>query len=83
MGEPRGQHPGLAGAGAGKHQQRALGGGDGFPLRLVIPRLLAYKNAKYVERIELTDKPVEGFWVKLGYSYEGEVPEDRLREGKY
>jgi DMSO/TMAO reductase YedYZ molybdopterin-dependent catalytic subunit len=55
----------------------------GFPLRLVVPRMLAYKNAKYVYRIELTDKPINGFWVQNGYSYEGKVPESRLREGKY
>ncbi|MBI5480879.1 MAG: molybdopterin-dependent oxidoreductase [Deltaproteobacteria bacterium] len=42
----------------------------GFPLRVLVPRLLGYKNAKYVER---TDAPVQGFWVKLGYSYDGEV----------
>jgi DMSO/TMAO reductase YedYZ molybdopterin-dependent catalytic subunit len=55
----------------------------GFPLRVVVPRLLGYKNAKYVERIELTDEPLYGFWVKYGYPYEGEVPAGRLREGKY
>lgn len=55
----------------------------GFPLRLVVPRLLGYKNAKYVQRIELTDHAVEGFWVQRGYSYEGEVPPDRLRGGRY
>lgn len=55
----------------------------GFPLRLVIPRLLGYKNAKYLYRIELTDKPLEGYWVKAGYPYDGIVPEGRLREGKY
>ncbi len=52
----------------------------GFPLRLVVPRLLAYKNPKYVQRIEFTDHAVEGYWVQRGYSYEGEVPEDRLRD---
>jgi len=55
----------------------------GFPLRLVIPRLLAYKNAKYIYRIELTDKPIEGYWVRRGYAYDGKVPQERLREGKY
>lgn len=55
----------------------------GFPLRVVIPRLLGYKNAKYVYRIELTNEPIDGFWVNLGYSYDGEVPASRLREGKY
>lgn len=55
----------------------------GFPLRLVVPRLLGYKNAKYVDRIELTDERIEGFWVRLGYPYLGEVPEERLRPGRY
>lgn len=55
----------------------------GFPLRLVVPRLLGYKNAKYIYRIELTDKAVDGYWVERGYPYDGIVPEGRLRAGKY
>jgi len=55
----------------------------GFPLRVVIPRLLAYKNAKYIDGLEFTDHPVNGYWVDAGYPYDGEVPERRLREGKY
>ncbi len=55
----------------------------GFPLRAVIPRLLGYKNAKYIDRIELTDKVLHGFWVNAGYPYAGEVPKARLRAGKY
>lgn len=55
----------------------------GFPLRLVVPRLLGYKNAKYIERIELTDHAETGYWEQYGYSYEGEVPAGRLRPGKY
>jgi len=52
----------------------------GFPARMVIPRLFGYKNAKY---IELSDQPIEGFWVAQGYTYDGEVQPSRLREGKY
>ena len=55
----------------------------GFPLRVVVPRLLGYKNAKYVQRIELTDAPLHGYWVERGYSYDGTVPEARLRPGKF
>jgi len=55
----------------------------GFPVRFVVPRLLAYKNPKYVERIELADRPVDGYWVARGYPYAGEVPSSRLRPGKY
>jgi len=37
MGKPRGQHPGLAGAGAGKHQERAVLGQDGRLLLRIEP----------------------------------------------
>lgn len=55
----------------------------GFPLRLVVPRLLAYKSAKYVERIEFSAGPELGYWTARGYDYLGEVPPDRLRPGKW
>ena len=55
----------------------------GFPLRLVIPRLLGYKNAKYVQRLELTDAPIQAYWEQRGYGYDAEVPPARLREGRY
>jgi DMSO/TMAO reductase YedYZ molybdopterin-dependent catalytic subunit len=55
----------------------------GFPLRVVVPRLLGYKNAKYVERLELADKPLIGYWVEAGYDLAGLVPQSRLRSGHY
>jgi DMSO/TMAO reductase YedYZ molybdopterin-dependent catalytic subunit len=55
----------------------------GFPLRVVVPRLLGYKNAKYVERLELADKPLIGYWVAAGYDLSGLVPQTRLRSGHY
>jgi len=55
----------------------------GFPLRLVVPRLLAYKNAKFIYRVELSDKAIDGYWVQRGYPYDANVPEGRLRQGKY
>jgi DMSO/TMAO reductase YedYZ molybdopterin-dependent catalytic subunit len=55
----------------------------GFPLRVVVPRLLGYKNAKYVERLELADKPLIGYWVAAGYDLAGLVPQTRLRSGRY
>ena len=55
----------------------------GFPARLVVPRLLGYKNAKYLSRIEVTNYAVTGYWEAHGYSYAGEVPASRLRPGKY
>jgi DMSO/TMAO reductase YedYZ molybdopterin-dependent catalytic subunit len=55
----------------------------GFPARVVVPRLLGYKGAKYVTRIELSGDQGSGFWEAYGYPVEGEVPPERLREGKY
>ncbi len=56
---------------------------NGFPMRLVVPRLLGYKSAKYIHRLELTDAPLHGYWEQRGYGYDAEVPADRLREGRY
>ncbi len=39
----------------------------GAPVRVVIPEMYGYKNVKWVERIELVPRPVDGFWEKLGY----------------
>jgi DMSO/TMAO reductase YedYZ molybdopterin-dependent catalytic subunit len=55
----------------------------GFPSRVVVPRLLGYKNPKFVDRIELVDTQPEAYWPGYGYTWTGEVPADRLRPGKY
>jgi len=39
----------------------------GGPLRLVVPKQFGYKSVKWVTRIEVTDKPVQGFWEQRGY----------------
>jgi DMSO/TMAO reductase YedYZ molybdopterin-dependent catalytic subunit len=39
----------------------------GAPARVVIPEMYGYKNVKWVERIELLPKPVDGFWEQRGY----------------
>jgi hypothetical protein len=55
----------------------------GFPLRVAVPRLLAYKSPKYVTRVELTDRATTNYWERAGYPYDAEVPPGRLREGRY
>ena len=47
---------------------------NGFPLRLVIPRMYAYKSVKWVERIVLTEKQESGYWEKFGYPSDGSIP---------
>lgn len=46
---------------------------NGFPLRLVIPRMYAYKGVKWVERIVFTEKQEVGYWEKYGYPVDGSI----------
>jgi DMSO/TMAO reductase YedYZ molybdopterin-dependent catalytic subunit len=47
---------------------------NGFPLRLVIPRMYGYKGVKWVERIFFTEKQEVGYWEEQGYSVDGSIP---------
>lgn len=47
--------------------------GNGAPLRVIVPRQLGYKNAKYVNRIEIADDLSKiyrgrgGYWEDVGH----------------
>jgi DMSO/TMAO reductase YedYZ molybdopterin-dependent catalytic subunit len=47
---------------------------NGFPLRLIIPRMYAYKGVKWVEKIVFTEKQELGYWEHRGYSPDGSIP---------
>lgn len=47
---------------------------NGFPLRLIVPRMYAYKGTKWVERIVFTEKQETGYWEERGYSADGSIP---------
>ena len=47
---------------------------NGFPLRLIVPRMYAYKGVKWVERIVFTEKQELGYWEHRGYSPDGSIP---------
>jgi DMSO/TMAO reductase YedYZ molybdopterin-dependent catalytic subunit len=47
----------------GKPISRVLGG----PARLIVPKMYAYKAVKWVNRIELIDKPYMGYWEFHGF----------------
>ena len=52
----------------------------GAPLRLVVPRLYAWKSAKWVKRIELVSEDEPGFWERAGYHDVGDPwKEERFR----
>ncbi len=40
---------------------------DGGPLRLIVPRLYAWKSVKWVRRIAFLEEVELGFWEKRGY----------------
>jgi DMSO/TMAO reductase YedYZ molybdopterin-dependent catalytic subunit len=54
--------------------ERDLPPENGFPLRLVIPRMYGYKSVKWAERIVFTEKQQMGYWEKFGYPSDGSIP---------
>ncbi|UCG36755.1 MAG: sulfite oxidase-like oxidoreductase [Candidatus Bathyarchaeota archaeon] len=40
----------------------------GGPLRLIVPRKYAYKSAKWVRKVKLTENQELGYWERRGYS---------------
>jgi DMSO/TMAO reductase YedYZ molybdopterin-dependent catalytic subunit len=46
---------------------------NGFPLRLVVPRMYGYKGVKWVEKIVFTETQEIGYWEHRGYSPDGSV----------
>jgi DMSO/TMAO reductase YedYZ molybdopterin-dependent catalytic subunit len=54
------------------HNGEPLEPGHGYPMRLVIPRLYAWKSAKWVRGIELLAEDKQGFWENNGYHNYGD-----------
>jgi DMSO/TMAO reductase YedYZ molybdopterin-dependent catalytic subunit len=69
---------------AWKHNGADLEPDHGYPLRLVVPRLYAWKSAKWVRGIELLEHDQAGFWESWnhgGYHMRGDPwTEQRFRE---
>jgi DMSO/TMAO reductase YedYZ molybdopterin-dependent catalytic subunit len=43
---------------------------QGYPLRLVVPRMYGYKSIKWVNRVEFAATGVQGYWEQRGYPTE-------------
>lgn len=52
---------------AHRHDGRDLTPDHGWPLRLVVPKLYAWKSAKWVRGVEFLDHDQRGFWEVRGY----------------
>jgi DMSO/TMAO reductase YedYZ molybdopterin-dependent catalytic subunit len=69
-------HPALV---AHEADGEALGAEHGGPARLLVPHLYLWKSAKWVNRLEVLDHDVLGFWERNGYHHRG----DPWREERY
>jgi DMSO/TMAO reductase YedYZ molybdopterin-dependent catalytic subunit len=54
------------------HDGKPLEPDHGYPLRLVVPHLYAWKSVKWVRGIEFLDHDVPGFWERNGYHMYGD-----------
>ena len=62
-----------------RHDGEPLAPEHGFPLRLVVPQLYAWKSVKWVRGIELLERETPGFWEQNGYHIYG----DPFREERF
>ena len=66
---------------ADTHDGEPIDPDHGGPVRLVVPKLFAWKSAKWVNSITLTAEDQPGYWERLGYHDEGDPWRgQRLRE---
>ncbi|MBS1853163.1 MAG: sulfite oxidase-like oxidoreductase [Acidobacteria bacterium] len=61
------------------HDGEPLSADHGFPLRLIVPHLYAWKSVKWLRALEFLDHDVPGFWEKNGYHMYG----DPWKEQRY
>jgi DMSO/TMAO reductase YedYZ molybdopterin-dependent catalytic subunit len=62
-----------------KHNGEPLPADHGYPLRLVVPHLYAWKSVKWVRGLELLAEDAPGFWEDNGYHMRG----DPFREQRF
>ena len=54
------------------HDGQPLAPEHGFPLRLVVPKLYAWKSVKWVRGLQLLESDQPGFWEQNGYHLYGD-----------
>lgn len=57
---------------ADRHDGEPLDADHGGPVRLIIPRLYAWKSAKWVCRLNLVERDQPGYWEQAGYHNHGD-----------
>ena len=61
------------------HDGKPLSADHGYPLRLIVPHLYAWKSVKWLRGLEFLDHQVPGFWEQNGYHIYG----DPWKEQRY
>lgn len=66
------------------HDGEPIDADHGGPVRLVVPRLYAWKSAKWVRHVELTHENRPGYWERAGYHNQGDpwVESDQYPDGE-
>lgn len=65
---------------ADTHDGEPISPEHGGPVRLIVPRLYAWKSAKWIRKIELIDQDQAGYWEQGGYHMHGDPwKEERFR----
>jgi DMSO/TMAO reductase YedYZ molybdopterin-dependent catalytic subunit len=54
------------------HDGEPLSGDHGYPLRLIVPHLYAWKSVKWVRGLEFLEHDSAGFWEQNGYHMYGD-----------
>jgi len=61
------------------HDGEPLSADHGYPLRLIVPHLYAWKSVKWLRSLEFLDHDIPGFWEQNGYHMYG----DPWKEQRY
>ena len=64
-----------------KHNGEPLPADHGYPVRLVVPHLYAWKSVKWVRGIEFLPQDAPGFWEQNGYHIYGDPWEEQRFSG--
>ena len=57
---------------SGTYDGKPIDPEHGYPLRLIVPHLYAWKSVKWVRGLEFLDRDVAGFWERNGYHMYGD-----------
>jgi len=63
------------------HDGEPLSADHGYPLRLIVPHLYAWKSVKWVRGLEFLDKDAPGFWEQNGYHIYGDPWKEQRHSG--